>query len=62
MTKNKSFKVLAFVIIFLIVAPFSSNIALAAKSTSSESSTPDGPEIVSEAAIVMDYDTNEIIY
>lgn len=62
MTKNKPFKVLAFVIIFLIVAPFSSNIALAAKSTSSESSTPDGPEIVSEAAIVMDYDTNEIIY
>lgn len=62
MTKNKSLKVLAFAIIFAIIAPFSSNIALAAKSTSSESSTPDGPEIVSEAAIVMDYNTNEIIY
>ena len=62
MTKNKPFKVLAFAIIFAIIAPFSSNVALAAKSTSSESSTPDGPEIVSEAAIVIDYDTNEIVY
>lgn len=54
MTKNLTLKTLALSLSIMLLAPFA-NVSYAA-----EAST--GPEIVSKAAIVMDYETGEIIY
>ena len=54
MTKNLTLKTLALSLSMMLLAPFA-NVSYAA-----EAST--GPEIVSKAAIVMDYETGEIIY
>lgn len=54
MTKNFTLKTLALLLSLLLFTPFI-NYANAAESTN-------GPDIVSEAGIVMDYDTGEIIY
>lgn len=54
MTKKLTLKTLALSLSIMLLAPFA-NIAYAKE-------TSPGPEIVSEAAIVMDYETGEIIY
>lgn len=54
MTKKLTLKTLALSLSIILLAPFA-NIAYATE-------TATGPEIVSEAAIVMDYETGEIIY
>ncbi|HEY5524143.1 MAG TPA: serine hydrolase, partial [Clostridium sp.] len=54
MTKRKIFKTLALALSISLLAPFASKVIAKENAI--------GPSIVSQAAIVMDYDTGEIIY